>query len=138
MLKRLLAVLGLAFACSAPAADWWDAPRTRAYEHGPLSADETRAFMRELAQYIFDHHLKRDEQSAQRGMVYEYFNTKRAGHPDHWIQGEALDSMHDADDFEVAIGGGFRAKVCRVLLGDLAKQRQRVRCGERRTPANTS
>lgn len=111
MLNRLLAVLslGVAFATSSFAADWWDAPWTKAHERGPLSADETRAFMRELTQYVFDHHLKRDERSAQRGMVYEYFNTKRAGQHDQWIQGEALDTMHDGAWFAAALVNAYRA-----------------------------
>ena len=91
------------------AADWWDAPWTKAHQRGPLTADETRAFLRELAQYVFDHHLKRDEQSPQRGMVYEYFNTKRAGQPDQWIQGEALDTMHDGAWFAAALVNAHRA-----------------------------
>lgn len=109
MLTRFFTLLGLAFACAAPAADWWDAPWTKAHERGPLSADETRAFMRELAQYVFDHHLKRDEKSPQRGMVYEYFNTKRAGQHDQWIQGEALDTMHDGAWFAAALVNAYRA-----------------------------
>ncbi len=109
MLKRLLAVFGLAFACAACAADWWDAPWTKAHERGPLTADETCAFMRELTQYVFDHHLKRDERSPQRGMVYEYFNTKRAGQHDQWIQGEALDTMHDGAWFAAALVNAYRA-----------------------------
>lgn len=111
MLNRLLAVLslGVAFATSSFAADWWDAPWTKAHERSPLSADETRAFMRELTQYVFDHHLKRDERSAQRGMVYEYFNTKRAGQHDQWIQGEALDTMHDGAWFAAALVNAYRA-----------------------------
>jgi len=111
MLNRLLAVLslGVAFATSSFAADWWDSPWTKAHERGPLSADETRAFMRELTQYVFDHHLKRDEKSPQRGMVYEYFNTKRAGQHDQWIQGEALDTMHDGAWFAAALVNAYRA-----------------------------
>ena len=111
MLNRLLAVLslGFAFATSGFAADWWDAPWTKAHQRGPLSADETRAFMRELAQYVFDHHLKRDEKSPQRGMVYEYFNTRRAGQHDQWIQGEALDTMHDGAWFAAALVNAHRA-----------------------------
>jgi len=109
MLRRLFASASLAFACSASAADWWNAPWTKAHERGPLSADETRTFMRELTQYVFDHHLKRDEKSAQRGMVYEYFNTKRAGQHDQWIQGEALDTMHDGAWFAAALVNAHRA-----------------------------
>lgn len=109
MLKRLLAIIGLAFSCAASAADWWDAPWTKAHERGPLSAEETRTFMRELTQYVFDHHLKRDEKSPQRGMVYEYFNPKRAGQHDQWIQGEALDTMHDGAWFAAALVNAHRA-----------------------------
>ena len=82
---------------------------TEAHRQGPLSAVETRAFMRELTQYVFDHHLKRDAASPQRGMVYEYFNTKRAGQYDQWIQGEALDTMHDGAWFAAALATAYRA-----------------------------
>ena len=113
MLQRLFISLCLALAvASTPtlaAADLWDAPWTKAHERGPLTADETRAFMRELAQYVFDHHLKRDAQSPQRGMVYEYFNPKRAGQHDQWIQGEALDTMHDGAWFAAALVHAHRA-----------------------------
>ena len=36
-------------------------------------------------------------------MVYEYFNTTRAGQFDQWIQGEALDTMHDGAWFAAAL-----------------------------------
>ncbi len=71
------------------------APWTKAHLEGPMTAGETRQFMRELAQYVFDHHLKRDAGSPQRGMVYEYFWVRRQGQPDQYIQGEGLDTMHD-------------------------------------------
>ena len=45
---------------------------TRAQERPPMTAGETRAFMKRLATYVFEHHMKRDD-SPQRGMVYEYF-----------------------------------------------------------------
>ncbi|GDY19367.1 hypothetical protein LBMAG56_07120 [Verrucomicrobiota bacterium] len=85
---------------AAPRPAWAEVHR-----QGPLSAAETRAFMRELAQYVFDHHLKRDAASPQRGMVYEYFNTKRAGQFDQWIQGEALDTMHDGAQWLLHLEG---------------------------------
>src|SRR5262245_26995973 len=59
------------------------------------TAAEVSAFMLALARYVHDHHLKRDEKSPQRGMVYEYFDVKRQGQFDQWVQGEALDTMHD-------------------------------------------
>src|SRR5262245_18425051 len=83
-------LLLLVLASPACAADW-----ETAWKKGPLSADETRAFMKELARYVEDNHLKKDPKSSQRGMVYEYFDPARKGQPDQWVQGEALDTMHD-------------------------------------------
>lgn len=82
---------------------------TKAHLQGPLSAAETRAFMRQLAEYAFQNHLKRDEKSPQRGMLYEYCNTKRKGQADQWIQGEALDTMHDGAWFAAALATAYRA-----------------------------
>lgn len=65
----------------------------------PLTADETREFMKRLATYVEANHLKTDPQSEQKGMVYEYFDVKRKGQPDQWVQGEALDTMHDGTWF---------------------------------------
>jgi hypothetical protein len=92
-----------------------------AHRQGPLSATETRVFMRELAQYVFDHHLKRDANSPQRGMVYEYFNTRRAGQHDQWIQGEALDTMHDGAWFAAALATAHRATGDPFYKGFLAQ-----------------
>jgi len=66
---------------------------TEAHRQGPLSADETRVFMRELAKYVFDHHLKTT--GPQRGMLYEYYCPARQGQVEQYVQGEALDTMHD-------------------------------------------
>ena len=73
-----------------------------------MTAGETRAFMKRLATYVFEHHMKRDD-SPQRGMVYEYFWVKKAGTPDQWIQGEALDTMHDGAWFAAAMANAARA-----------------------------
>lgn len=82
-----------------------DAPRPAwDVEPGPpLTADETKAFMRALAGSVFEKHLKKD--SEQKGMIYEYVDipTKR------WIQGEALDTMHDGAWFCVALAAAARA-----------------------------
>ena len=75
---------------------------------GP-TADETRAFMKALAEYVAANHLKRDEKSAQRGMVYEYFDVARKGQPDQWVQGEALDTMHDGAWFALALATAHKA-----------------------------
>lgn len=80
-----------------------------AHQKGPMSAEETRDFMKRLLGYVEAHHLKKSEASAQRGMVYEYVNTRRRGQYDQWIQGEALDTMHDGAWLAAAMVNAFRA-----------------------------
>ena len=75
----------------------------------PMTAAETKAFMKRLAKYVFDNHLKTDPQSPQRGMVYEYFDVARKGLFDQWVQGEALDTMHDGAWFAAAMVNAWRA-----------------------------
>jgi hypothetical protein len=75
----------------------------------PLGAAETREFMMKLARYVFDHHLKKDERSEQRGMIYEYFDVTKEGRPGRWVQGEALDTMHDGAWFAAALAAAGRA-----------------------------
>ncbi len=58
-----LLVIGSTLVAAEPA---W----TTAHQQKPMTVTETKAFMRTLAQYVFDHHLKQDAKSAQRGMVY--------------------------------------------------------------------
>src|SRR5689334_8909492 len=98
-------ILGLTLAVAAqagPAAA--EAPAGR-----PLSADETREFMKRLASYVEENHLKKNPRSEQKGMVYEYFDVKRKGQPDQWVQGEALDTMHDGSWFAIALVNASRA-----------------------------
>jgi hypothetical protein len=71
----------------------------------PLTAAETKAFMRELAGRVFEDHLKKTETSEQRGMIYEYFDVPAK----RWIQGEALDTMHDGAWFCAALATAARA-----------------------------
>ena len=52
-----------------------------------MTAVEARAFMRRLADYVADNHLKRG--SEQRGMIYEYLDVDRRGKPDQFVEGEA-------------------------------------------------
>jgi hypothetical protein len=87
---------------SAPA--WTSADRQR-----PPTAAETRDFMKRLLQYIEEHHLKKEDKSQQRGLVYEYFDTRRAGQLDRWVQGEALDTMHDGAWLAAAMVNAYRA-----------------------------
>ncbi len=89
----------------SPGAPGW----TTAWQRGPLSAEETRAFMKQLARYVFDNHLKKDPNSPQRGMVYEYFDTRRKGHFDQFVQGEGLDTMHDGAWLAAALVNAYRA-----------------------------
>ncbi|MCX7826496.1 MAG: hypothetical protein N2689_13195 [Verrucomicrobiae bacterium] len=82
---------------------------TRAHLKPAMTADETRAFMKRLAQFVFDNHMKRDAKSPQRGMIYEYFWVERKGRADQFIQGEALDTMHDGAWFAAALVNAYRA-----------------------------
>jgi len=74
-----------------------------------MTAAETRVFMKRLASYVAENHLKKDPASQQRGMIYEYFWVKKKGMPQQWIQGEGLDTMHDGAWFAVAMVNASRA-----------------------------
>jgi hypothetical protein len=103
----LVLVLGLgASAAAASGEPSW----TKAHLAKPaMTADETRAFMKRLARFVYDNHLKRAPKSPQRGMVYEYFQVARKGKFDQWVQGEALDTMHDGAWLAAAMVNAFRA-----------------------------
>ena len=107
-LCHLLVAISAVINCFAAEPDrdpaWAEAHKTRS-----MNADETKAFIKKLAQYVFDHHLKRTDGSPQRGMIYEYFHVARAGEDDQFIQGEALDTMHDGAWFAVAMVNAYRA-----------------------------
>ncbi len=75
----------------------------------PMTVAETRAFMKRLATFVFENHMKRAETSPQRGMTYEYFWVANKGTPRQWIQGEALDTMHDGAWFAAAMCAAARA-----------------------------
>lgn len=111
---KSLLLVGLCLTIAAPAlaakpTSLDDPAWAKAARGGPLSADQTRALMRELAQFVFENHLKRDPQSPQRGMVYEYFDTRRKGQFDQFVQGEALDTMHDGAWLATAMVNAHRA-----------------------------
>jgi hypothetical protein len=86
---------------------WQGEPRSE--RQPPMTKDETRAFMKELAEYVVAHHLRKDSGVPQRGMIYEYFDVKRRGESDQWVQGEALDTMHDGAWFAAALVNAYRA-----------------------------
>jgi hypothetical protein len=93
---------------AAPAPDR-DPAWAEAHRKPPMTADETRAFIRRLTRFVVDHHLKQAPQSPQRGMIYEYFHVSRQGQHDQFIQGEGLDTMHDGAWFAVAMVNAYRA-----------------------------
>lgn len=100
----LVALTPLTEAADEPPPAW-----TQADRQPPMTAAETRAFMKTLARYVYDHHLKQAAQSPQRGMVYEYFDTTRQGQFDQFVQGEALDAMHDGAWLAAALVNAYRA-----------------------------
>lgn len=75
-----------------------------AWKRGEMSAAETRAFMKRLLRYVEKHHLKSDPKSPQSGMVYEYYDTRGKA----WVQGEALDTMHDGAWLCAALATAYR------------------------------
>ncbi|MDB6032924.1 MAG: hypothetical protein JWM16_3262 [Verrucomicrobiales bacterium] len=78
-----------------------------AWQQPAMSAEEARSFMKQLARYVFEHHLKKAADSPQRGMLYEYFDVERTGQFDQWVQGEALDTMHDGAWFAAALVNAY-------------------------------
>lgn len=98
-----------AAACGAEPAPDRDPAWADACQKPAMTAEETRQFIRRLAQYVVDHHLKTAENSPQRGMIYEYFHVARQGQHDQFIQGEALDTMHDGAWFAAAMVNACRA-----------------------------
>jgi hypothetical protein len=82
---------------------------TAADKQNPMTADETRAFMKRLAKFVEENHLKKNENTPQRGMIYEYFDVRRKGQFDQFVQGEALDTMHDGAWFGAALVVAYRA-----------------------------
>ncbi len=107
VLFAALAGASLASISPAPA----DEPSwTQAADDKPaMTVAEAQAFMKRLATYVVEHHLKTDDRSPQRGMIYEYFWVAKKGTPQQWIQGEALDTMHDGAWFACAMVNAYRA-----------------------------
>lgn len=74
-----------------------------------MTAEETRVFMKRLASFVCENHMKKDPSSPQLGMIYEYFWVSKKGTQQQWIQGEALDTMHDGAWFAAAMVNASRA-----------------------------
>lgn len=125
-MSRLLGVVlfSLLLAIPTPAAPTqqpWEKAVAAAAAKKPMTADEARAFALKLAKYVEAHHLKTDPNSPQRGVVYEYFDTTRAGQFDQWVQGEALDTMHDGAWLAMAMANAYRATGDRFYRDFLVK-----------------
>jgi hypothetical protein len=80
---------------------------TQAHEQGSPTAAETRAIMKSWAECVYGNHLKTKD-SPQKGMVYEYFDVRRKGQFDQFVQGEALDTMHDGAWLAAAMVHAYR------------------------------
>jgi hypothetical protein len=110
-MKRWLVVGFVAVVCASFARGAEELPKwaKAADEKKPMTAEETRGFMKTLARYVEENHLKKKENSAQRGMIYEYFDVRRKGEFDQFVQGEALDTMHDGAWFGAGLVAAYRA-----------------------------
>ncbi|MCS7253974.1 MAG: hypothetical protein NZ781_08145 [Armatimonadetes bacterium] len=80
-----------------------------ALRKGPMKIDETKEFMRKLTNFVLKYHLKNNKNSEQYGMIYEYVDMSRIGQFDQFVQGEALDTMHDGAWFAAALVNAYRA-----------------------------
>lgn len=113
-MRSVLAILALlslfipAPAADPPASEWRRAVADAA-KKPPMTVVEAEAFVRKLHDYVRLNHLKVDPKSEQKGMLYEYFDTTRKGKPDQWVQGEALDTMHDGAWYAMAMAHAHRA-----------------------------
>ena len=102
---------GVCWSGPAPAADTVEPPPAWAvaYREKAMTVPETLAFMRRLTQYVIDHHLQQDENSLQRGMIYEYFDTTRPRGSEPFTLNEGLDTMRGGAWFASALVNAYRA-----------------------------
>lgn len=104
-MKAVLTAGALWISLLMPAwADWTVA----GMEKRGMGKADTLTFMKRLATYVVEHHMRRDE-VPMKGMCYEYLNVARLGREDQFIEGEALDTMHDGAWFGVAMAQAARA-----------------------------
>jgi hypothetical protein len=101
--------LSFASAQATPPGKDWQAAVAAAAKKPPMTEKEAEAFIARLLDFVEKHHLKTAEKSPQRGMVYEYFDVQRRGEFDQWVQGEALDTMHDGAWLAIALVHAARA-----------------------------
>ena len=68
-----------------------------------LSKEDTRLFMKKLATFVAEKHMRTIKGSMQHGMTYEYRDMRKEKAPACFVQGEALDTMHDGAWFGAAM-----------------------------------
>lgn len=68
-----------------------------------LSKEEIRLFMKKLATFVAEKHMRTSKDTMQHGMIYEYRDMRKEKAPACFVQGEALDTMHDGAWFGVAM-----------------------------------
>ncbi|MEY4788153.1 MAG: hypothetical protein RLZ61_371, partial [Planctomycetota bacterium] len=68
-----------------------------------LSKEDTRLFMKKLAAFVADKHMRTSKETMQHGMTYEYRDMRKEKDPACFVQGEALDTMHDGAWFGAAM-----------------------------------
>lgn len=96
MVALLLAPAGLR-AAATPAERALEPYRAPAV--GSWSDAQLRSFMRELADYVYRHHVVVEPEAKTYGMTYEYYDPVK----DQRIQGFGLDAMHDGAWFTAAM-----------------------------------
>ncbi len=104
----ILAQNANATGATAKASDW-SAAVAAAATKPPMTIAKAEAFIGRLLDFVERHHLKTAAHSEQRGMIYEYFDVQRRSQFDQWVQGEALDTMHDGAWFAIAMVNAARA-----------------------------
>ncbi len=68
-----------------------------------LTPDQIKNFMAKLATFVGDNHIRTNKDSMQHGMTYEYRDMRKEKAPECFVQGEALDTMHDGAWFGSAL-----------------------------------
>jgi len=68
-----------------------------------LSKEDTRLFMKKLATFVAEKHMRTSKETMQHGMTYEYRDMRKEKAPACFVQGEALDTMHDGAWFGAAM-----------------------------------
>lgn len=74
-----------------------------------LTVEQVKAFMAQLPTFVEKYHLKRDSNSSQRGMTYEYVDVTKLGRLGQWSEGEGFNTMHDGARYGAALVMAYQA-----------------------------